>query len=47
MSDDDKTAYVTNEGFNNIAVVDLANKKVLNSIPAGEEPTNILIQQNS
>lgn len=43
FSQDDKTAYVVNEGSNNVLVIDLANKKVIATINVGKSPHYIVL----
>jgi YVTN family beta-propeller protein len=38
------TAWVTNEGSNDVSVVDLATGKVTATIPIGNAPRKIVIQ---
>jgi YVTN family beta-propeller protein len=45
-SDDGKTAYVTNEGSNDVSVVDIASAKST-SIAVGQAPRKIVVQQAS
>ena len=44
---DGRTAYVSNEGSNDVTVVDLVNRKVLATIPVGNAPRKIGMQPTS
>jgi YVTN family beta-propeller protein len=41
---DGRTAYVTNEGSNDISVVDIASRRVTATFPVGNAPRKIAVQ---
>jgi YVTN family beta-propeller protein len=44
LTTDGSLAYVTNEGANDVSVVDLATRKVTDTIPVGNAPRKMVIQ---
>jgi YVTN family beta-propeller protein len=46
-SPDGRIAYVTNEGSNDVSVVDLASRTVTATIPVGNAPRKIAVQSGS
>ena len=44
ISSDGRTAYVTDEGSNDVSVVDLGSQKVTATIPVGNAPRKIAVQ---
>jgi YVTN family beta-propeller protein len=44
LTPDGRTAYVTNEGSNDVSVVDLGTNKVTATIPVGNAPRKIVMQ---
>jgi YVTN family beta-propeller protein len=46
-SADGRTAYVTNEGSNDVSVVDVASRRVIATIPVGNAPRKIAVQAGS
>jgi YVTN family beta-propeller protein len=44
ISSDGRTVYVTDEGSNDVSVVDLASQKVTATIPVGNAPRKIAVQ---
>jgi YVTN family beta-propeller protein len=41
------TVYVTNENSNDVSVVDLDQKQVIDTIPVGQAPRKIVIQPSA
>ena len=44
ISSDGRTVYVTDEGSNDVSVVDLGSQKVKATIPVGNAPRKIAVQ---
>jgi len=44
ISSNGRTVYITNEGSNDISVVDLGSQKVTATIPVGNAPRKIAVQ---
>jgi YVTN family beta-propeller protein len=45
FTNDDKTAYVTNQGANTVSVIMVADHKVTTTIPVGSKPNGIILKQ--
>jgi YVTN family beta-propeller protein len=44
LSPDGQLAYVTNEGSNDLSIVDLASRAVVATVPVGQAPRKIVVQ---